>query len=65
MKKILSLVLAVALLVVAGAPVIVGSVALGGLAQAQPHPDPSPPPHPNPPGPCPGESPPPCDPPPG
>jgi hypothetical protein len=59
MKKILSLVLAVALLLVAGAPVIVGSVSLGGLAQAQS--DPSPPPHPNPPGPCPGESPPPCN----
>jgi hypothetical protein len=59
MKKILSLVPAVALLLVPGAPVIVGSVSLGGLAQAQS--DPSPPPHPNPPGPCPGESAPPCN----
>jgi len=48
MKKILSLVLAVTLLLVAGAPVIVGSVSLGGLAQAdQPNPDPTPPPCPD------------------
>jgi hypothetical protein len=63
MKTIISLVLAVALLLVAGAPVIVASVSLGGLAQAdtQGPPPPSPPP----PGPCPGESQPPCNPPPG
>jgi hypothetical protein len=34
MKTILSLVLAIALVLVAGAPVLVGSVSLGGLAQA-------------------------------
>jgi hypothetical protein len=43
MKTILSLVLAIALLLVPGAPLIVGSVSLGGLAQADPINKPPPP----------------------
>jgi hypothetical protein len=65
MKKLISLALAVALLLVTGAPVIMGSLSFGGLASVQinnpPPPVPPLPPPPSPPGPCPGESPPPCN----
>jgi hypothetical protein len=59
-RRILSLVLAFELLV-AGAPVIVGSVSLGQLAQADPMNNPPPPVPPLPPSPCPGGGAPPSD----